>query len=281
MTQIVGMQITTALATPTDIDAVFGAICDKITAAGAHVYERTATRFAWSPVQATSTPDDDLPCWVFENSSAVYAMPMIADAAGAAVYGGASLGISPTFYPLSSPPADFRFAVDVRSGAWWVAVSNASGALQFLEAGAVSRRHPADTTQGLAARFALLHPSGSPMRCFPPYVIDRAGVTYQGYDAQIGWYTPIGASRNTAIRRHEGSPLPRMIAPIYPAADASNLGGGKNASAAVMGEFDIIMAATDGYAWAEEAAPGWRVFGDETVGWYALRSPATFEAVTL
>jgi hypothetical protein len=164
-------------------------------------------------------------------------------------------------------------AASFRAGWWWIAArTTTSHALVTLIVGATSRRYSADQVEGLVARFGLINaPDGLHFQV--PYAVRQDNGVRIG-DAYLSLYSPLGLRR---ADRHDGSPLPRMIAPLFPASGFS-IEDKSTYTAVCMGELDAVMMATDGYAWAEEAAPGWRVFGHADFAFLALRSPADFES---
>ena len=172
-------------------------------------------------------------------------------------------------------PVSLYAAASFREGWWWIAAKDTvSDALVTLIVGASSRRYAYDQVDGLVARYGLINATEGPSwpRFRVPYATDQIdGVRV--YDATLTLYSPLGLRR---ADRHAGSLLPRMIAPLFPITGFS-FEDYTAYTAACMGELDAAMMATEGYSWAEEAAPGWRVFGHSDYGFLALRSPAEFE----
>jgi len=241
---------------------------------GARILKNDADDFHWAAAFAQmGDQTDDTPCWGFSGSAAT--------AVSAFAYTGRNDGSvvekTETFAIMmpTTVVTNVYAAADTRLGWWWMAALNEeAGFVLTLAAGVSSRRYPADTHTGLVARYGIVNLCyGPPWPCMAVPYAANASTAERGTNAKLTVFSPLGYR---SAKRPAGSTLPRMVAPIYPATGHSYDDYTVHAPA-VMGELDAMMLATDGYAWAEVAQPGWRVFGDTTTGYFALRSPNIFE----
>lgn len=176
----------------------------------------------------------------------------------------------------SSPPApspDFIlwFAADGGAGWWWshinVADANSptGASFAFACAGVTSRRYPSDLHQGLSARYGLRTLNGD---WYPVYARNENGAIVTG--PWTASWSPFGMGWANSSTRHNGSALPKMAVPQFPARD-----GG--ITACIFGEYNEIMTLTDGYTNEERVLPGWMALvGNTNNQPYAVPAPEVF-----
>lgn len=169
-----------------------------------------------------------------------------------------------------SPELKLWFAADGVAGWWWLYATAPNGTsatgveLRAACVGATSRRYASDTYQGLCTRYGVFEAWGY---WLPAYITDDTG-SAAGNRWCFTW-SPFGIGWKFSGRRHAGSPLPRLAVPVFPVKD-----GG---SACVLGEFNEVLAITDGYAQGGEVVPGWFAWvGSNTEQSYAVPAPVEF-----
>jgi hypothetical protein len=158
------------------------------------------------------------------------------------------------------------FAADGAAGWWWLAVMHTdpgaeSGYLMdALTIATPVRRYMADQHTGLVARYGLLQLSEMLRRWMPPYAIDAEGIEHTYGSEQTGdlfgaaafdLFSPLGGTTLLA-NRHVGSPLPPILAPIFPVHPATPM-----ISASMLGDFLAVMQITDGNTLGNTVLPGW------------------------
>jgi hypothetical protein len=261
----------------TDINAIFAEI--KARLAAASVQEDVGTVFRFGAAGAVPGRDtDDTPFYRFENDqlgSGLIVQAYVGETGGA-MGTRATGGFEPALRPGVRDTV--HFACSAGEGWWWLAAQDsATPGSGRITAGCGFRRAAPDMTVGLCPRFGLLTGESDGLAFHLPYATDIDGIVATG--ARLWAASPMGAG---AAIRPSGSPLPKGIAPIYPT--ATNGLSGMAVAPVIFGDADCAMMATDGFAWGEEAAPGWRVFGrTDTTPKYcryvALRSPAAFDVL--
>ena len=169
-----------------------------------------------------------------------------------------------------SPPLTVWCAADGAAGWWWLhanaedADSGTGVTARFACAGVTSRRYPADMHSGLSARYGLRDPWGD---FYPAYArgIDGGFVS----EPWTGTWSPLGEGWTHNGKRHPGSPLPKLAVPQFPNRDGH--------TACLYGEFNEILALTDGYAQEESVLPGWvAMTGHDADPPYAVPAPPSF-----
>lgn len=165
------------------------------------------------------------------------------------------------------------FAADGLAGWWWIhgsvtePESQTGVEMRFAYAGATSRRYPSDTYPGLCARYGIWDTWGD---WYPPYARNEEGSPQSGI--WIGTWSPLGEGWSNNGKRHPGSPLPKMAVPQFPSRD-------EGVTACILGEFNEILALTDGFAMEEAPVPGWIAFvGNEWDQPYAVPAPDNFDS---
>lgn len=256
------------------ITALFDTIKTYIVNAGFTIIENSATVLDFLPAgHAAGVINDDVAHWAFEFTND-YGVAQI-NAHG--VYG-------PSFADVSSrkqwtdladaglvgPPATtLWFAADALEGWWWTAsqqedsYSSTGVSMRFNHIGASTRRYPSDNFQGLCARYGIW---GYQNSWQPPYCLNELGEINQPY---FTTWSALGQGGQT--KRHPGSPMAKMAAPIFP-------GRKSGITLCIPGEFKEVMMITDGYAHGQTVIPGWMAItgGDYDVP-YAVPSPDTFD----
>lgn len=249
------------------LDVMFAAIKQAVVDSGASVLVNTDSEIEWMPGGATAADtSDDMPHWAITLD--INATPHSIEAwavhgqarvdANALVAGSWLMESNPTYDDGGTPVAaetDFWFAVDGTEGwFWFVTLVDGKPAETVVKemwsglAGTRSRRLPADNHQGLAARYGLLDVWGT---FYPPYSVTIDGSVTESPNTKV--WTPAGIMGGpNPIKRHIGSPLPRLIYPMYPAGRLDII-----ASAALAGDMADVMSGTDGWALEEAPIPGW------------------------
>lgn len=226
------------------------------------------------------TANDDVPHWafVYENQApygaligySVYGHDYLASDA----YANLIMLVHTGWLPNPSPPIDLWFAADGVEGWWWLHgiqadPSSATGvSMSFATAGTTSRRYPADTHQGLCARYAIWDNWGDWQ---PPYSLDENGNL--NTRPWSGTWSLFGQGWTFNAERHSGSPLPRMAVPQFPNKD-------RGITACILGEINEILVLTNGYTQEEIVVPGWiAMTGSDTDQPYAVPAPAQFDVL--
>jgi len=260
-----------------DFDAIFANI--KTYLSGANIIENTAESFRFGPMGSVAGNDpDDTPFYKIttDYGFGLKAQAYVAESAGAI---GSKATASAVI--VGTLHNSVQFACSQTEGWWWMVAKNAANSENQIYVGTPFCRVAADMTTGIHPRFGLLMLSVPGIYAKLPYITLIDG-TIDDRLADNDWNivvaSPYGINSAT---RHQGSTLPRGIAPIYPVGLEY-----PRMAAAVFGDSPCAMMATDGYAWGEEAAPGWRVFGYLAAAGYehnshymALRSPAVFDVM--
>lgn len=294
--------------TPAEIEAIFNRI--KLHLATATIIQSDDTTFTFGPAGTTPGDEpDDTPYsslqivdrFMFDDPLVIdyrYIHPQAYIApAGGAVGVDATVAYDTESYDspgftLATFDSSVHFACNPLEGWWWIAAhagTPESGGGHITVCTPFTRVAD-DMRQGIHARFGLILCTGSYKNLIVklPYTTSRLNGKWSGtiknHNTHIA--SPYGIGGAT---RQAGSALPRGIAPAYPMAGPDNGEWSTTMEPAVFGDARCAMMATDGYAWAEEAAPGWRVFGktfteDPPTTIYnqymALRSPAAFDVLT-
>ena len=259
------------------IVALFGSIKSTILASGCTVILDTVDTIDFIPSGASpGVASDDVSHWAFhllEQGSQAHIQVFCVHGANyldPAAHVFNNYLTSTLWWGTNAPAADLWFCAD-SSATWWLHATtpqadSASGVGMFLaNAGVTSRRYPSDQHQGLCARYGLWDPWGD---WYPAYCIDETGVLRT--NAWTGIWSPFGEGWSFNGQRHAGSPIPRMAVPVFP-----NRDGG--ITACILGEFNEVLAITDGYGQAEVVVPGWiAMVGDNREQPYAVPAPASF-----
>ena len=158
------------------------------------------------------------------------------------------------------------FAADGAAGWWWLAamhtdaVAESGYVMDALTIATPVRRYAADHHAGVVARYGLVQLTEMLRRWMPPYALDAEGIEHSyGSDPGVelfgavafDLFSPLGGTTLLA-NRHVGSPLPAIMAPIFPVHPAI-----PNVSAAMLGELVAVMQLTDGNALGNTVLPGW------------------------
>lgn len=222
---------------------------------------------------SASHPIDDSPCWqIYEDNGSV---TLRCNTCPQTNPDEANNTCTPTSVTLdTSSPTTLYAAGDPAQGWWWHLAADmstpAAPSVMMFFAIVNARRYPADTRQGIGARFGSIYSSyASSPELQMPY-----REAYGLPTVQPALHDITGPAGRHPLTRHAASPLGKCISPIFPTPPS-----GGNYSPAILGELDSVMMATDGYTWGELAQPGWRVFGDNNLGNLALRAPDTFTTV--
>jgi hypothetical protein len=257
------------------VETLFGHLKTYVIDAGFNVLLDTPTAVDFIRISSPAgTANDDVPHWAFEyldqgSYGEIYAYPVYGNHfQDTAAYTHSYTVVNSGWV---SDEITLWFACDAAAGWWWlhatqVDPNSATGVLmRFACAGATSRRYPADTHQGLCARYGIWDPWGD---WYPAYAVNEAGLLETW--PWTGTWSPFGEGWTFNGQRHTGSPLPKMAVPQFP-----NRDGG--VSACIFGEFNEILILTDGYASEEVVVPGWvAMVGDEWDQPYAVPAPASF-----
>ena len=223
------------------------------------------------------TADDDTPHWAFSfidwgEHGGIQAWPVFGNAYNDPAALTRPNTIASSGWVNTAQDLTIWFAADGVAGWWWlhgveVDVNSATGvSMRFAYAGTTSRRYPADTHQGLCARYGIWDAWGD---WEPAYAKDEDGVI--DTSPWTGTWSPFGEGWSFNGKRHPGSAMPKMAVPQFPNRDGS-------ISACILGEFNEILALTDGYAQEETVVPGWiAMIGDEWDQPYAVPAPVQFD----
>lgn len=177
---------------------------------------------------------------------------------------------------LGYPPQDLtiHFACDGVEGWWWLNgtelnPNSVSGhEMRFAGAGITSRRFASDYHQGLATRYGVWNAWGD---WYPAYGINNTGTILNG--PWMTTWSPLGQGWAFNGKRHTGSPIPKMAVPLFPSRDGA-------LSVSLFGEFNEVLALTDGYTHEEVPVPGWIAFtGNEWDPPYAVPAPVQFDVL--
>jgi len=185
--------------------------------------------------------------------------------------------------PITNP-CHVDIAFDAAEAWMWIALIDETANTVSIRAFIGLNRHPSDMYPGnqTLRRFGTFYtiPGTTDAATVTDGIarVQIAGGTFddgtQFGKAHFHTFSPL-----TSSKRPAGSPLPRMIAPLFidpVAVDAAN--AGKRLAAAMPGEINCVMRATDGYAMGEEAVPNWHVYGDAATGFFALKRNTTLTA---
>ena len=225
------------------------------------------------PYAQPGSRNDDVPHWAFSLEQQQDGNNFIT---AYAVHGNDYLDVSgfhssstlvySSLYGGAPPALRLWFACDSIGGWWWLVLLPEGGASLTL-AGVTSRRYPSDQHQGLCARYGLWE-SGSGW--MPAYACDPEGVVLG--QSWLATWSPLGIGWSNNGQRHTGSPIPRLAVPVFPCRD-----GG--ITACLFGEFNEVLALTDGYGTGEAPVPGWIAFVSGTSEQaFALPAPEQFAA---
>lgn len=254
------------------LQSLFSDMRSYIVSAGFEIIENVTNDIEFTQAGSVAgVIDDDVPHWWISsvgnqlNATSIYGV----DRGDQAAYQGQQ--DSPSLVENTAlTEMTVHFAADGIGGWWWLHVAVADQGLfsmHFARAGTTSRRYPVDHTKGLVSRYGIRTLSGS---WYPPYGVSDGGVTTAG--PFFEYWSPLGPGAGWASVRHQGSPLPRLAVPEYP-----HPGGWNQNTACLLGEFNEILALTDGYTHAEAFAPGWvALVGVGTQRPYAALAPTTF-----
>jgi hypothetical protein len=178
--------------------------------------------------------------------------------------------VNPNWLNSPVPEITFWFAADGVAGWWWLHGRATSPWTQngwdmsYCTAGVTTRRYPADTHQGLSTRYGLWDDWGD---FYPAYALNEDGTLNQW--PWTGTWSPMGEGWTFNGKRHPSSPLAKMAVPQFP-----NRDGG---AFCLYGEFNEILAITDGYAQEDIVVPGWvAMTGSEWDQPYAVPAPEVF-----
>lgn len=238
------------------VQTLFGHIKTYVTNAGFNILLDTASEIDIIRMGAQAgTAHDDIPHWAFtlyedNTNGGILAYP---------VYGNNYLDANSRGFPFvdsraaGDPPQEFTiwFAADGAAGWWWVCLKmvtpSSSNGVSTISAcaGTTTRRYPSDTHQGLCARYGIWYASGS---WCPAYSTDSSGARNDA--PWTSTWSPLGKGGGLSFKRHPGSPLQKMAVPQFPCRE-------DGISACILGEFNEILAITDGYAHEEVVVPGW------------------------
>lgn len=230
--------------------------------AGCTITDAAATYVDWMPAMAYASTDtnDDTPHWAL--SHAVGSAQITAHAVHGTDYADALAKTSSFVADPGTVQANVvtRFYADAATGDWWLHVHTpADLSASRLVVGCRMRRYPADTTQGVHARYALLRAdctdtlAFAPPYLYPPYFVNTSGASLEGQ--VMGVYSPLAGVYNAAAQkaaRHAGSPLPASAAPLF----AQHIAGAP--SACILGELSAVqLLSANDYTLEQELSPGW------------------------
>jgi hypothetical protein len=285
----IGISKTYAGGTLTNVTALFGLLKTMIVDAGFNVLANLSDRIEFMPAGATPAADtnDDTPHWTIylNGTTEIKAAALHGLAWNDAGIRTGTPAIAVTANPQYWDPIDEVFynsqlqiwaAASGREGWFWIgtrqwATDDSQETFDVYHAvtiGAKSRRMPSDMTSDNWARYGLLTAAGLYL---PAFGRNNAGSVVA---PTLGWWSPLCAD-GAGIKRHPASTLAQLAAPVYPKLGTSTL------SAAVMGDIEDAMIATNGYTHLGTTIPGWVTFNSaiHTDAPLVLKAPASFTPV--
>lgn len=263
------------------LQALFGHIKAYVRNAGFNVLLDTADGIDFMRAGLSAgTAHDDAPHWAFSmqdvgSASWIFAHPVYGENyLDNAAYAHGKSFLSDALFYQPSPEITLWFAADGEAGWWWMhgivadQASSTGVMMRFSVAGTTTRRYPADTHQGLCARYGIWDAFGN---WEPAYARDAQGVINPS--PWTGTWSPFGEGWSFNGRRHAGSPLPKMAVPQFPSRDTG-------VTACILGEFNEILILTDGYVQEEVVVPGWiAMTGGDDDQPYAVPAPEHFDVL--
>ncbi len=272
----------------TDVTALFAIIKQFVIDAGFYVVTNTSTRIEFMPAGTTpaANTDDDTPHWMIYQTGTdqIHAVALHGMAwDDAAIRTGQPSLIIDT--PIQwwdgsmweAAACWIHAAADGREGWFWIGTRQDLNDDELIEiypgyhavvCGTRAARLAADMTAGLAARYGLVDNAGV---FSPPYCKNRLGAVIS---PSLGWWSPL-ASNGNGMKRHTGSPLGQMSAPVWPEMANSQF------STAMFGQLQDVLVCTDGFAHLGTTIPGWVTYNSHFYSDcpFALRAPPAFTSV--
>jgi hypothetical protein len=255
-----------------DVDGLTALAKTYALAAGFAQTSDDGVTFEFRPVWAEGD-SDDAPRWAFGygGSPNVYARRILAGttySAQLAIFGRNTPGVP---WDNEAQAGDVVYCVfdGIKGTFWTLSYRPSTARCEVGCVGATFVRVPADYTQGIAARFALLDLTAHWSReMYLPYQLtqDGAGVTEASY-----LYTVSPAVGD--FGKLAPNTLPRMAAQLWP------LMVSDSEAIFVSGPLSGVLATSSDFALEEEVLPGYRALPGRNGKWYALPWPDTLDVL--